>query len=109
MVRQALQPDEVSRMLHCSEQLDGRFRDAMGAEETDRLNLLDAFGAAASVGLGEPALDLLDCHRTFPKVWGLLGYNISLYHTQLSVNYPGNKEAQMGRESGVNCWIRDYI
>jgi ectoine hydroxylase-related dioxygenase (phytanoyl-CoA dioxygenase family) len=37
----------------------------------------------------DPAfLELLDWPRTFPKVWGLLGWNIYAYHTHLGVNPP---------------------
>ena len=30
-------------------------------------------------------LDLLDWPRTFPKVWGLLGWNVQLYHSHMTV------------------------
>ena len=33
----------------------------------------------------EAFLDLLDWPRTFPKVWGILGWNIYVYHTHLDV------------------------
>jgi len=33
-------------------------------------------------------LELLDWHRTFPKVWGILGWNIYSYHSHLGVNPP---------------------
>ena len=35
------------------------------------------------VGRDDAFLDLLDCPTTFPKVFGLLGWNIQLFHTQL--------------------------
>ena len=102
MVRQALPPAEIARLLRCSEDLDALFRERMGASPTERLNLLDAFGAAASAGLGEPLLELLTCPAAFPKVFGLLGYNISLYHTQLSVSPP----LPPGTERKRNGWHR---
>jgi ectoine hydroxylase-related dioxygenase (phytanoyl-CoA dioxygenase family) len=33
-------------------------------------------------------VDLLDWHTTFPKVWGILGWNIYSYHSHLGVNPP---------------------
>ena len=41
----------------------------------DRLNLMDF------VGKDEIFLELLDWYKTFPKVWGILGWNIQLYHS----------------------------
>lgn len=48
----------------------------------DRLNLLDV------VGQDEVFLQLLDWPRTFPKVWGILGWNIQLYHSHMTVTPP---------------------
>lgn len=33
-------------------------------------------------------LELIDWHRTLPKVWGILGWNIHLYHTHITVTPP---------------------
>jgi hypothetical protein len=33
-------------------------------------------------------VDLVDCPRTLPKVWGVLGWNIYVYHTHLDVSPP---------------------
>ncbi len=49
----------------------------------DRLNLMDF------VGKDEIFLELLDWYKTFPKVWGLLGWNIQLYHSHMTVTPPG--------------------
>lgn len=49
----------------------------------DRLNLMDF------VGKDEIFLELLDWYKTFPKVWGILGWNIQLYHSHLTVTPPG--------------------
>ena len=37
------------------------------------------------VGKDELFLELLDWPKTFPKVWGLLGWNIQLYHSHMTV------------------------
>ena len=37
----------------------------------------------------DPAfVDLVDWPRTFPKVWGVLGWNLYVYHSHLGVNPP---------------------
>lgn len=40
------------------------------------------------VGRDPLFVELLDWPRTFPKVWGILGWNIYLYHSHLGVNPP---------------------
>ena len=47
-----------------------------------RFNLLDF------VGRDDSFIELLDWHTTFPKVWGILGWNIKLYHSHLIVLPP---------------------
>ena len=53
----------------------------------DRLNLMDF------VGKDEIFLELLDWYKTFPKVWGILGWNIQLYHSHMTVTPPGPPDA----------------
>ena len=77
--------------------------DRVGAEHlgknelpTDaRFNLLDF------VGRDESFVELLDWQTTFPKVWGILGWNIKLYHSHLIVMPPlpseeHNKSQRLG-------------
>lgn len=42
----------------------------------------------------EALVDLIDCPATFPKVWGILGWNIYLYHSHLDVTPTENVTAQ---------------
>ena len=37
------------------------------------------------LGRGPMFIDLLDWYKTFPKVWGILGWNIYSYHSHLIV------------------------
>lgn len=39
-------------------------------------------------------VDLIDWPTTFPKVWGVLGWNIYLYHSHLDVTPPDNADSQ---------------
>jgi ectoine hydroxylase-related dioxygenase (phytanoyl-CoA dioxygenase family) len=48
-------------------------------------------------------LDLVDYERVFPKVWGILGWNIYLYHAHLIVTPPSGKE----RDDKTFGWHQD--
>jgi len=48
----------------------------------ERLNLLDF------VGTDEIFLELLDWPKTFPKIWAILGWNLQLYHSHMTVTPP---------------------
>ena len=114
VVRDALDQSKVSQLLDASDRIDSVFRERMGIAVTERMDLLDCLGAAfatdktssAGVGsAGQQFLDLVDLSTTFPKVWGLMGPNISLYHTQVSVQPPlppGTQRERLGwhRDSG---------
>ena len=47
--------------------------------------------------------DLVDWERVFPKIWGILGWNIYLYHAHLIVTPPSGK----GREAKTFGWHQD--
>ncbi len=57
-----------------------------------QFNLLDFVGRDPSF------IELLDWHTTFPKVWGILGWNIKLYHSHLIVLPPLPAEARNERK-----------
>lgn len=40
------------------------------------------------LGRDDAFLDLIDCPRVFPKIWGILGWNIWVQHSHLVVNPP---------------------
>ena len=42
------------------------------------------------IGYDSVFVDMADCAATFPKVWGILGWNIYLYHSHLDVTPPCN-------------------
>ena len=115
VVRGALDQSKVSQLLRASDSIDAVFRERMSIAATERMDLLDCLGAAfatdrtsLSTGVGSAGqqfLDLVDVSTTFPKVWGLMGPNISLYHTQVSVQPPlppGTQRERFGwhRDSG---------
>lgn len=116
VVRGALDQKTVTQLLGAADRLDACFRPRMGIAETERMDLLDCVGAAFAtdraegagqdhVGsvVGQAFLNLVDTPTTFPKVWGLMGPNISLYHTQISVQPPLPSDTQKQRLG----WHRD--
>ena len=40
------------------------------------------------IGKDDRFLELIDWHKTLPKAWGILGWNIHLYHTHITVTPP---------------------
>ena len=63
-----------------------------------RVNAHDCIGKDASL------LDLIDYPTTFPKVWGLMGWNIYLFHTQMVTTPPTSKPPPAGKKLG---WHQD--
>jgi ectoine hydroxylase len=44
--------------------------------------------AAGILGMESAFLDLIDCPKVFPKIWGILGWNIWVHHSHLNINPP---------------------
>ncbi|GAB4462369.1 MAG: hypothetical protein OHK0029_29090 [Armatimonadaceae bacterium] len=81
-------------------------------EETDRIHAEKiAGGFAPNTALFYPNFipdsplftDLVDYERILPKVWGILGWNIYLYHAHLIVTPPGGKP----RDNKTFGWHQD--
>jgi ectoine hydroxylase-related dioxygenase (phytanoyl-CoA dioxygenase family) len=79
-VENALASEQVRHFAAAVDDVDARERRAGRSGTDDRLNLHDA------IGNDEQFLELIDWATTFPKVWGILGWNIQLYHTQMVVS-----------------------
>ena len=60
-----------------ADELEAEYRQAEGTEAGTSVNPFNF------VGRNELFLNLLDWPRTFPKVWGILGWHIQLYHTHM--------------------------
>lgn len=95
----ALDSVRLARLRQAAARIDGEYREKMGINPSERMDLLDA------VGLDPELLELVDWHTTLPKVWGLLGWNVKLYHTQISLQPPlppGTPQSRFGwhRDSG---------
>jgi phytanoyl-CoA dioxygenase PhyH len=82
VVEDVLPPGLTGELSQVVDRIDAEFRPKLGLGPYDRMNLLDF------VGKDELFLELLDWPRTFPKVWGILGWHIQLYHSHLTVTPP---------------------
>ncbi len=80
IIEHALPDDLVARLTAVVDQVDAAYRVEHGVGPYERVNILDFVGHDALF------LELLDCPTTFPKVWGLLGWNIQLYHSHMPIS-----------------------
>ena len=91
--------DEITRdrLIEVVDRVDARERN----EEHGR-QLLSVTNIVAE---DEALIQLVDCSTTFPKIWGILGWNIYLYHSHLDVTPSDNVEAQ----SWSVAWHQDSM
>lgn len=82
IVEDALPPALVDELVAVVDRLDACCRPEMGRGPHELLTVRDF------VGKDDLFVELLDWPRTFPKVWGLLGWHIQLYHSHLNVTPP---------------------
>jgi ectoine hydroxylase len=82
IVEDALPPSLVRDLITVVDRLDAQYRPLMGRGPHELLSLRDF------IGKDDLFLELLDWPRTFPKVWGILGWHIQLYHTHMNVTPP---------------------
>lgn len=97
VVHDALDPAMNDRLLAVVDRVDARERTA-----ENRGKLL----SITNVVHEDPALvDLIDWPTTFPKVWGILGWNIYLYHSHIDVTPPADEQALTWRVA----WHQDSM
>lgn len=91
-------PDELrDALVRAAMRFDAEFRAAPGVGRHHVLNLHDL------VGRDDAFTELLDWPPVFPKVFGILGWNIQLFHTQLLVTPPTLADAP----DGGYAWHQD--
>jgi hypothetical protein len=73
---------QTEAILRVAWQMDSDFRSSPHVGPHHVLNRHDLIGADAAF------LELIDLPRVFPKVFGILGWNIQCFHTQLLVTPP---------------------
>lgn len=82
IIRNALQPDHVQQLEAALDSVEDRYRPEYDLKPHQPLNRLD------TIGEDDLFLDLIDWPTTFPKVWGILGWHIQLYHSHYIVSPP---------------------
>ncbi len=99
VVEDALSQEQVRDLYAASSDIVANYRRERGLADDVMANPFDF------IGRGDLFLDLLDWHKTFPKVWGILGWHIQLYHTHMMTVPPvprleGHKRIGWHQDSG---------
>lgn len=82
IVPDVLSSDQLTRLNAAVDRIDAEERAAQGIDPHATQNILDF------IGRDEAFLELLDYSPVFPKVWGILGWNIQLYHSHMIITPP---------------------
>lgn len=97
LIRGALDTPTVERLMSSALREDAGYRSQADVGPFHVLNVHDLITRDAVW------LELVDLPTTFAKVWGVLGWHIQLFHTQLIVTPP----APTGAPSGAYGWHQD--
>ena len=92
IVPDALTPQMTSDIEAVVDRIDNQHRAEEKMETHEWVHKLDF------VGQDEVFLDLLDWHKVFPKVWGILGWNIQLYLTHMDITPPPPPDAEQEKK-----------
>ena len=82
IVENAIPGHLMDRLIPLIDRVDTEERNRRGAAPTEAITHYNF------IGKDDLFLELLDWHTTFPKVWGLMGWNLQLYHTHLTYTPP---------------------
>jgi ectoine hydroxylase-related dioxygenase (phytanoyl-CoA dioxygenase family) len=101
VVEDAIPSRLVAQLVPVCDRVDREERARMGLAAGARVNHYDFIGK-------DPAfLELLDWPTTFPKVWGLLGWHIQLYHTHMTYTPPEAAGYDLERDGLGLGWHQD--
>jgi ectoine hydroxylase-related dioxygenase (phytanoyl-CoA dioxygenase family) len=84
MVEDVLSSEQIANLSTATDCVDAEHRAQKGLSPAARINVIDF------IGKDEAFIELVDWYKTFPKVWGILGWNIQIYHSHLAVTPPEN-------------------
>ena len=98
VIENAIPQALVERATVAIDRITAEEKSKEGMGTSDGINILDF------IGRDDVFLELLDYPTTFPKVWGILGWNIQLYHSH-SIITPPNAVSGPGQK-GMN-WHKD--
>lgn len=101
IVENAIPQSTVDELIPIVDKIDKDERARMGLDPLTRVNHYDF------IGKHDAFLELLDCPTTFPKVWGILGWHIQLYHTHMTLT-PPEPEGESLETTGLKLgWHQD--
>ena len=92
IVPDAFTPQMTSDVEAVVDRIDAQHRAETKMDAHEWLHKIDF------VGQDEVFLELLDWHKIFPKVWGILGWNIQLYLTHIDVTPPPPSDAEQEKK-----------
>ncbi len=98
ILRGVLSEEQIDRLTEAVDRIDAKERKMQGLDQFGKLPVRDF------IGKDESFVDLIDYPRTFPKVFGILGWNIQIYHSHLNVTFP---EAPDGDKGLGLSWHQD--
>jgi hypothetical protein len=87
LVPDALSPELVERARAAVDRLAAPVLAAAAGAPPPSVNVADILGR------DDAFLELMDCPRVFPKLWGILGWNIWVQHSHIVVNPPARPAA----------------
>ena len=82
IIENALSPEHIEALTHLCDRLIAEKRQAENLGPHDAVDIADILGRDPSL------VELIDWETTFPKAWGILGWNICIYHSGLLVTPP---------------------
>lgn len=101
ILENALPERLVDGLIPAVDRVDREERARMGKGPGERINHYDF------IGKDDRFLELLDWYKTFPKVWGILGWHIQLYHTHMTVTPPAGPGASPEKDGIGLSWHQD--
>ena len=101
IVENAISQSTVDSLVPIADQVAREERARMGLAPDARINHYNF------IGKNDAFLELLDCPTTFPKVWGILGWHVQLYHTHMTFT-PPEPEGHTHEADGLKLgWHQD--
>ncbi|MBT3601700.1 MAG: hypothetical protein HN521_01430, partial [Candidatus Latescibacteria bacterium] len=82
MLEDVLPDDLINKLEVATDRVGDEEREAREMTPYERLSVMDF------IGRDDVFMDLVDYPKVFPKVFGILGWNINIYHSHLVVTPP---------------------
>ena len=101
MVEDAIPNSLVDELIPVFDRIDREERLRLGHAPEVRVNHYDF------IGKDDLFLELVDWHTTFPKVWGIMGWHIQLYHTHMTYTPPVGPEKSLETDGLDLGWHQD--